>query len=427
MARSVRNTKLDSRTARLKLPQRDAPYFASIGKGIALGYRRLKSGNGTWLCRYTLPNGQYKRVAIGQADDHQESDGVVVLTFTEAQKKADTLVKELLATKRTTPITVREAAEDYMAWFKVEKKSVKDTQSVIDTHILPAFGDRPVSELTKKEIQRWRDKLATTPPRRRSSRHASEVRYGEKPITEEAKRARKATANRILTVLKAILNKAYADELVEDDSAWRKVKPFEKVDEPSTRFLTESEATRLINACPADFRALVKAALFTGARYGELIRLTSNDFNPDTGQIRIRPSKSGKGRYIPLSKDGQDFFSTITAGLSGAQLIFTRDDGKPWGKSHQDRRMEKACKNAKIEPPISFHELRHTYASLLAQAGADLLTISKLLGHADTRVTSRHYAHLCDKTLAQTVGNLLPEFGHKADDKVVPIQKKKGG
>ena len=42
-----------------------------------------------------------------------------------------------------------------------------------------------------------------------------------------------------------------------------------------------------------------------------------------------------------------------------------------------------ACKMAKIEPSISFHELRHTYASMLAQLGVDLLTISKLLGHAD--------------------------------------------
>jgi len=58
---------------------------------------------------------------------------------------------------------------------------------------------------------------------------------------------------------------------------------------------------------------------------------------------------------------------------------------------------------------VSFHELRHTYASHLAQAGVDLLTISKLLGHADTRMTSTHYAHLADKTLAAAVTR-LPSF-----------------
>ena len=66
-------------------------------------------------------------------------------------------------------------------------------------------------------------------------------------------------------------------------------------------------------------------------------------------------------------------------------------------------------KLAKITPPIAFHELRHTYASHLAQAGVDLLTISKLLGHADTRITSKHYAHLADRTLAAAVTK-LPSF-----------------
>ncbi len=68
------------------------------------------------------------------------------------------------------------------------------------------------------------------------------------------------------------------------------------------------------------------------------------------------------------------------------------------------------------------HDLRHIYASLLAQAGADLLTISKLLGHADTRVTSRHYAHLCDTTLGNAVRAYLPGFGHKSEKKIKAIR-----
>lgn len=65
---------------------------------------------------------------------------------------------------------------------------------------------------------------------------------------------------------------------------------------------------------------------------------------------------------------------------------------------------------AKIKPAVAFHELRHTYASHLAQAAVDLLTISKLLGHADTRITAKHYAHRADKTLAAAVTK-LPSFG----------------
>ena len=63
----------------------------------------------------------------------------------------------------------------------------------------------------------------------------------------------------------------------------------------------------------------------------------------------------------------------------------------------------------------------HTYASTLAQTGVDLLTISKLLGHADTRITSRHYAHLCDNTLKAAVAK-LPSFGHVPETKVQAIR-----
>ena len=65
-------------------------------------------------------------------------------------------------------------------------------------------------------------------------------------------------------------------------------------------------------------------------------------------------------------------------------------------------------------------------ACTYARFGVDLLTISKLLEHADTRITSRHYAHLCDKTLANAVRTLLPSFGHQSDDKVKDIGSRNG-
>src|SRR5262249_47329802 len=102
----------------------------------------------------------------------------------------------------------------------------------------------------------------------------------------------------------------------------------------------------------------------------------------------------------------------LMVGRARDEAVFLNARGKAWGKSHEVRPMKEACQLAKIQPAVGFHELRHTYASLLAQSGADLLTISKLLGHADTRITSRHYAHLCDRTLATAVIAHLPGFGH---------------
>lgn len=350
---------------------------------------------------------------IGPADDYQDADGENYLSFPQAQAKARDYANEINRPSLTTHqlTTVGIAAEHYIEWYREHRKAVVDTERTINAHILPAFDNRLVMDLTSLEIKRWHEKLAITPPRRRT-RVGAKQNFGDKAMTVEAKRSRKSTANRILTVLKAILNKAFEDGLVPDDKEWRKVKPFKQVDEPIVRFLTVAESTRLINSCKEDFRVPVQAALLTGCRYGELSRILATHVNLDTGMVYINPeAKSGKGRHIPLNAEGLQFFQQHIAGKTGLEHVFTRQDGTPWRKNHQSRLMTAACKQAKIEPPIGFHELRHTYASLLAQAGADLLTISKLLGHADTRITSRHYAHLCDKTLANAVKTLLPEFG----------------
>jgi integrase len=227
--------------------------------------------------------------------------------------------------------------------------------------------------------------------------------------TPDQKRARKSTANRILTVFKAILNKAHADGAIASDAAFSKVAAFKNVDEARIRFLSEAEAVRLVNACPTDLRSLVRAALLTGARRGELAAMTVADVNLTAGQVYVAESKSGKPRWIPLNSEGVELFRSVTIGKTGADLVFTRADGKAWGHNYHVRALQKASEIACVNPMVSFHELRHTYASQLANAGVDLLTISKLLGHSDTRITSKHYAHLTDKTLSDAVTR-LPAF-----------------
>ena len=109
-------------------------------------------------------------------------------------------------------------------------------------------------------------------------------------------------------MLRAALNHAFHDGKVSSDLEWRKVKPFKKVDAARLRYLTIAEAKRLINAAEPDFRLLVQAALQTGARYGELARLTVGDFNPDVGTVSIQQSKSGKSRHVVLTDEGVKFF-----------------------------------------------------------------------------------------------------------------------
>ncbi len=426
MARTQRNYQLEHRTGRLKL-ELGKRYWATVGKGLSICYRRTVKGHGQWEARVWKEE-TYRFKGLGEADDYKEANGTDILTYFQAAEKARQFEQQIEQhakhphLKPLKPLTVKQATVHYVEWFMENRKSHTDTLFVINAHILPLLGRRIVSELTTRDIKEWHTKLAAQPPRKRTPTGEPQA-FLDPPTTKAGEKSRKATANRILTVLKSILNKAFHDELVEDDTPWRRVKPFGNVDEPLTRFLSEAEAIRLINACPPNFRQLVKAALFTGARYGELVRMRVSHLNKDTHMVLITAeAKSGKGRHVPLSAQGVSFFSEAVSGNAESEHIFLKDDGKPWGDGHQARPMRAACEAANIRPPVGFHELRHTYASLLAQAGADLLTISKLLGHADTRVTSRHYAHLCDKTLSNAVRTLLPGFGHKPDKKVSPIR-----
>lgn len=421
MARSQRDSKLDTRAARLRLKVGQR-YYLQTAQGVALGYRRTTDGFGNWQVRVMMPDTCYDFRALGRADDYLDANGDDVLNFFQAQQKAREAAEAMLnpalvAARAQKPLTVADAAKSYLTWYKDHRQAFRTTEHTVTAHILPTFGDTLLSALTTTSIRAWHHMLAMQAPRRRT-RLGARQNIGEKPTTDPAKRARKSTANRILTVLKAILNRAFENELVADDAPWRRVKPFANADEPITRFLTTAESVTLINACHIDFRPLVKAALFTGARYGELTGLLVADVNLDTEAVYIRPGKSGKGRNIPLSHEGLIFFRETIEGRPRDAVAFTKSDGSAWGKNHHVRLLRDACHNASIVPAIGFHELRHTYASLLAQAGVDLLTISKLLGHADTRITSRHYAHLADKTLANAVRMHLPSFGHTATKRI---------
>jgi integrase len=83
--------------------------------------------------------------------------------------------------------------------------------------------------------------------------------------------------------------------------------------------------------------------------------------------------------------------------------VFPGPEGKRWPDATQIRRMVDASKAGKVEPPAKFHDLRRTYGARLARAGAPMSVIAQALGHADERITRKHYAHLSPSYVAQTV------------------------
>src|SRR3546814_14914526 len=103
-------------------------------------------------------------------------------------------------------------------------------------------------------------------------------------------------------------------------------------------------------------------------------------------------------------------FEEFTIGKSSTQIIFLRPDGKKWGPSQQARPLAKACEAAKL-PKTSFHDLRRTYGARLALKGVPMAVIAEALGHADERITRRHYAHLSASYVADTVRGGLSGMG----------------
>jgi integrase len=163
-------------------------------------------------------------------------------------------------------------------------------------------------------------------------------------------------------------------------------------------------------------------ALVSGCGYGELTRLTVADFHPDSGTLLIREAKSGKARHVPLEDGALAFFEAITAGRPAAEPNFRTADGRIWGKSYQARPLAQACQAARIDPPITFHGLRHTWASHRVMKGAPLIVVAQVLGHADTRMVEKHYGHLAPSYVRDVVRATALDLGPASDGKVTAIR-----
>jgi integrase len=423
MARLVRNSALDSRTGRSKLKPRREPFWMKISKGQHLGYRRVDSQRGTWIARYRPINsstlGKRKYRALGEADDILDADGSRILSFADAQRAAGEFFKS--ADKDDgdddeshpgAALTVARAVQEYLEHRTAHgAKAVGSDRLNLNAHVLPSLGSVRVDALTHKQLERWQRQLALAPARVRSAK--GEQAFADAPQTDDAKRARRATANRVWASFRPCLAHAALKHGVLDEG-WRRIRPFKGVSAARVRWLTREEATRLINASQGDFRDLVTAGLLTGARYGELGRLTAEDFNGST--LFIQESKGGKPRHIALTDEARAFFGRLTRGRSPKALLLT-NGGQRWKRSNQEKPMDAACAAARIEG-ASFHTLRHTFASWLVQKGVPLAMVATQTGHSSIAMIERHYGHLAPSHTADVVRAAFGELGVLEPDNV---------
>jgi integrase len=408
MARRIRHRPLETREARLKLKARGKPYYVSVGKTAHLGYRKNTRTPSTWVARRYRGDGVYTTATLGLADDYADADGDHILDFWQAQELA-----RGTDPSRKGVFTIADAADAYLASME-GRASLRDSRGRLNAYVLPTLGDKDPAKLEAEDIRKWHCDIARTPARIRTGR--GQPQNYRKTEGDEAIRRRQVSANRCLALLKRCLNYAVENKKLAPGE-WARVKPFAGVDVARSQYLAVAEAQRLISAAQGDFRVLVRAALETGCRYSELGRLRVADLNADVGTLHIRRSKSNKDRHVILTEQGLQFLRALAADRPGAAPLL----GRPWPRCHQTKPMLEACRAAGINPPVCFHALRHTWASLSVMAGAPLMVVAKNLGHVDTKMVEKHYGHLAPSFVADAIRAAAPRFDIKEPSNVTVL------
>jgi integrase len=336
------------------------------------------------------------------------------LTFDQAKRRVIALADDAAKAvgghasprrSKTAPYTVADAMATYLDYLDSKKKSGHNSRVYANGSILPKLGHIRLRDLDKATISDWLDDLAASP---RKTRAPAGVLAP--PVTDEDRRKRRSSANRVYTVLRAALNMAFVDEHAASDAAWRRVKPLAEADAARVRAFTDKEQRALVAAAEEPFRQLLMAALFCGARYSELARMVCGDLDEGSDTLLVRLSKAGKPRSIFLTKEACAFFARQCAGRDAEELIFRKADGTEWKSGQQDKVMVRTCRRAGVAHG-GFHACRHSYATAALQAHVPPMVVAKNLGHADLTMLEKHYAHLTDAHSREMIQERMKPLG----------------
>lgn len=223
-----------------------------------------------------------------------------------------------------------------------------------------------------------------------------------------------STANHIITNLKTFLNYAVSKRYLSQNQI-KKIKRF-KVDKVPPRFLSKAEILEVLKAAEKQsIYSMVATAIYSGVRLGELKRLTWEDIDFTRGEIMIRLSKPGKFRVVPLHPSLRKILHPIAQkrgscfNFQNIRRIF-REVCLDSGNYHEiasetQRKNGIKYKFKKKVVNIGWHTFRHTFASQLIMSGVDIVTVSKLLGHASIS-TTMIYSHLSQEHLKESIKSL---------------------
>jgi integrase len=324
------------------------------------GLFEYPKASGIFWIRYWDANGK----------EHAEKIGPKALARKRyIQRKAEILEGRYFPDGRRRAPVFDDFVEDYRTATARRGTAIMRTDAGY-RRALESFGGRRAETITAREVEEWRDRLATS--------------------------FAPATVAHYLTMLRAIFNRAVRDGKLSA-SPTRGVE-FPEENNARVRYLSEKEEGELIEALPDWLRRLAVFGMHTGLRLGELLALQWNDVDLVSRSLHVREAKSGQGRRLPLN---QTALSILGEPKSGS--VFGPDSNAM--RMRINRQFRKAAEKACIAN-IRFHDLRHTFASRLVMGGIDIYRAQTLLGHKTARMTQR-YAHLSPDFLREAVDTLV--------------------
>ena len=275
-------------------------------------------------------------------------------------------------------------ATAYLPYHQLHKRSWQVDERIARQHLSPFFGARRIADIRTAEVLAWQRRLT------------------EKDLAP-------STCNRILAVFKAICTMAVAQgALRQGGSPCQAVPPLKTPPLPD-RHLSKARASRLMQVLRHSDKAeaaALRLIMLTGCRKSEILRAQWQDVRLDLRLLIVPVSKSGKPRYVALCDEAVEVLHSLPRQSGSPWLFPGHAPGKPlsdiyhfWNKL----RCELGLQGVRV------HDLRHTFASFLVNAGHSLYEVQQLLGHADPRTTMR-YAHLDQASLlaaAETVSRCL--------------------
>ena len=302
--------------------------------------------------------------------------------------------------RNAKPMTFREFIEvwrtDHVATQELKPATIRGYDSVIERHLLPAFGDQRMDRITTEHIRRF---------------------FKEKQEATSEKTSRslsKKTLINTLRLLNSIFNFAMVIELLVKNPC--KAIKLPRAPRREMDFLRPEEVRAFLGAfTDEEMRCLFTTAVMTGMRRGEILGLQWDDVDFKGNVIRVRRSISNGEIQLPKTEKsrravqvGPALLKTLRAhklrtGVRSS-FVFTTKNGTLLDPDNLVKRVfEPTLLAAGVERHIRFHDLRHTFASILINEGANLKFVSEQLGHASIMITLDRYSHLIAERHDDTV------------------------